>query len=144
MRNPYRYFNSSPEVIRLPVMLYIRSPLSLRLVADLLFEPGIDICHETVRALVVPIRPERLTCLRSVVDLHVTSGRPSRYPPPRRGKARASMPIARSSAARCIAGGRREAVRLQGVSAFARGRWSGVECSIGGAREGRRRRGRGR
>jgi transposase-like protein len=58
MRNPYRYFNSSPEVIRLTVMLYIRSPLSLRQVEDLLFEPGIDICHETVRALVVPIRPD--------------------------------------------------------------------------------------
>jgi putative transposase len=26
MRNPFRYFNSSPEVIRLAVMLYIRYP----------------------------------------------------------------------------------------------------------------------
>ena len=34
MRDPYRYFNSSPEVIRLTVMLYIRSPLSLRQVED--------------------------------------------------------------------------------------------------------------
>ena len=58
MRNPYRYFNSSPEVIRLTVMLYIRPPLSLRQVEDLLFEPGIDICHETVRALEAPIRPD--------------------------------------------------------------------------------------
>ena len=48
MRNPFRYFNSSPEVIRLAVMLYIRYPLSLRQVEDLLFERGIDICHETV------------------------------------------------------------------------------------------------
>ena len=30
-------------------MLYIRFPLSLRNVEDLLFEHGIDICHETVR-----------------------------------------------------------------------------------------------
>ena len=30
MRNPFRYFNSSPEVIRLAVMMYIRYPLSLR------------------------------------------------------------------------------------------------------------------
>ena len=30
MRNPFRYFNSSPEVIRLVVMMYIRYPLSLR------------------------------------------------------------------------------------------------------------------
>jgi hypothetical protein len=26
MRNPFRYFNSSPEVIRLTVMMYIRYP----------------------------------------------------------------------------------------------------------------------
>ena len=49
MENPFRYFNSSPEVIRLTVMMYIRYPLSLRQVVDLLSERGIDICHETVR-----------------------------------------------------------------------------------------------
>jgi putative transposase len=49
MRNPFRYFNSSPEVIRLVVMMYIRYPLSLRQVEDILFARGIDICHETVR-----------------------------------------------------------------------------------------------
>ena len=49
MRNAFRYFNSSPEVIRLTVMMYVRYPLSLRQVEDLLFERGIDICHETVR-----------------------------------------------------------------------------------------------
>ena len=49
MKNPFRYFNSSPEVIRLAVMMYIRYPLSLRQVEDLLFERGIDISHETVR-----------------------------------------------------------------------------------------------
>jgi len=49
MQNPFRCFNSSPEVIRLTVMMYIRYPLSLRQVEDLLFERGIDICHETVR-----------------------------------------------------------------------------------------------
>lgn len=45
----FRYFNSSPEIIRLAVMLYVRFPLSLRNVEDLLFERGIDVCHETVR-----------------------------------------------------------------------------------------------
>ena len=49
MRNPFRCFNSSPEVIRLTVMMYVRYPLSLRQVEDLLFERGIDICHETAR-----------------------------------------------------------------------------------------------
>ncbi len=36
-------------MIRLAVMMYIRYPLSLRQVEDILFERGIDICHETVR-----------------------------------------------------------------------------------------------
>ena len=49
MRSPFRYFNSSPEVIRLVVMMYVRHPLSLRNVGDLLAERGIDIIHETVR-----------------------------------------------------------------------------------------------
>lgn len=48
-QSPFRYFNSSPEIIRLAVMLYVRFPLSLRNVEDLLFERGIDVCHETVR-----------------------------------------------------------------------------------------------
>jgi putative transposase len=47
--NPFRYFNSSPEIIRLAVLMYVRFPLSLRNVEDLLFERGIDVCHETVR-----------------------------------------------------------------------------------------------
>ena len=45
----FRYFKSSPEVIGLVVMMYVRFPLSLRNVEDLLAERGIDICHETVR-----------------------------------------------------------------------------------------------
>ena len=48
-KNPFRYFKTSPEVIRLAVMMYVRFPLSLRNVEDLLHERGIDICHETVR-----------------------------------------------------------------------------------------------
>ena len=49
MQNPFRYFNSSPKVIRLTVMMYIRYPFSLRQVKDLLFDCGTDIRHETVR-----------------------------------------------------------------------------------------------
>lgn len=48
-RSPFRYFETSPEVIRLAVMLYVRFPLSLRNVEDLLHERGVDISHETVR-----------------------------------------------------------------------------------------------
>ena len=49
MRNPFRYFKTSPEIIRLAVMMYVRFPLSLRNVEDLLHERGIDVSHETVR-----------------------------------------------------------------------------------------------
>lgn len=48
-KNPFAYFHSSPDIIHMVVMLYVRYPLSLRNVEDLLFERGIDICHETVR-----------------------------------------------------------------------------------------------
>mgnify|MGYP000990727067 CR=1 FL=1 len=48
-RSPFRYFKTSPEVIRLAVMMYVRFPLSLRNVEDLLHERGIDVCHETIR-----------------------------------------------------------------------------------------------
>jgi putative transposase len=47
--DPFRWFDSSREVIRLVVMMYVKFPLSLRNVEDLLHERGIDICHETVR-----------------------------------------------------------------------------------------------
>ncbi len=50
MRNPFRYFKTSPEIIRLAVMMYVRFPLSLRQVEDLLHERGMDISYETVRA----------------------------------------------------------------------------------------------
>ena len=48
-RSPFRYFKTSLEIIRLAVMMYVRFPLSLRNVEDLLHERGIDISHETVR-----------------------------------------------------------------------------------------------
>ncbi len=74
MRNPFRYFNSSPEVIRLAVMMYVRFPLSLRQVEDLLHERGINICHETVRfwwnrfgpTFAAEIRKKRSATLRAM------------------------------------------------------------------------------
>jgi putative transposase len=48
-RSPFRYFKTSPEIIRLAVMLYIRLPLLLRNVEQLLHERGIEISHVTVR-----------------------------------------------------------------------------------------------
>jgi putative transposase len=48
-RDPFKYFKTSPETIRLAVMLYVCFPLSLRNVEDLLHEHGIEISHETIR-----------------------------------------------------------------------------------------------
>jgi putative transposase len=48
-RDPFKYFKTSPAIIRLAVMMYVRYPLSLRNVEDLLHERGIEISHETVR-----------------------------------------------------------------------------------------------
>ena len=48
-RSPFRYFKTSPEIIRLAMMRDVRFPLSLRNVEDLLHERGIDISHQTLR-----------------------------------------------------------------------------------------------
>ncbi|MBB3064355.1 IS6 family transposase [Limibacillus halophilus] len=72
-RSPFRYFKTSPEIIRLAVMMYVRFPLSLRNVEDLLHERGIDISHETVRfwwsrfgpMFAAEIRKRRIQSIRS-------------------------------------------------------------------------------
>ena len=48
---PFRLFKTSPENIRLAVMLCIRFPLSLRNAEDLLHERGIDLSRDTVSCL---------------------------------------------------------------------------------------------
>jgi putative transposase len=73
-RSPFRYFKTSPEIIRLAVMLYIRFTLSLRNVEDLLHERGIEISHETVRywwnrfgpMFTAEIRGKRMEALRAI------------------------------------------------------------------------------
>ena len=51
MPNPvsFRYFKTSPEIIQLVVMLYVRFPRSLRIVEDLLDKRGVDVSYESVR-----------------------------------------------------------------------------------------------
>ena len=69
----FKYFKTSPEIIRLAVMMYIRYPLSLRNVEDLLHERGIDITHETVRfwwnrfgqIFAAKIRRDRIAAMRN-------------------------------------------------------------------------------
>ena len=72
MPNSFRYFNSSPEVIRLVVMEYVKYPLSLRNVEGLLAERWIDMCHETVRLLVESVLTDGL---RSGDDADGAGGR---------------------------------------------------------------------
>ena len=50
MSNPisFHYFKTSPEIIQLAVMLYLRFALSLRDVEDLLYERGVDVSYEAV------------------------------------------------------------------------------------------------
>lgn len=48
-KNPFRYFKTSREIIQLAVMMYVRFPLSLRNVEDLLLERGVGVGHEGVR-----------------------------------------------------------------------------------------------
>jgi putative transposase len=47
--SPFKWFKTSPEIIRLAVMMYVRFPLSLRNVEDLPHERGVEISRETVR-----------------------------------------------------------------------------------------------
>jgi putative transposase len=71
--SPFRYFKTPPDIIRLAVMLYIRFPLSLRNVEDLLHERGIDVSHETIRfwwnrfgpMFAAEIRRKRVSQMRS-------------------------------------------------------------------------------
>jgi len=57
--SPFRYFNSSPEVIRLVVMIYVRYPPSLRNVEDLLFKRAVDHEGEILESYVTKKRDKR-------------------------------------------------------------------------------------
>jgi len=41
-KNSFKYFKTTPEIIRLAVMYYVLCPLSFRQVEDILHEHGID------------------------------------------------------------------------------------------------------
>ncbi len=68
-RSPFCYFRTSPEIIRPAVIMYVRFPLSLRNVEDLLHERGIEVRHETVRfwwqRFAAEIRRKRVGQMRS-------------------------------------------------------------------------------
>tara|TARA_B100001059_G_scaffold126841_1_gene126821 strand:- start:136 stop:711 length:576 start_codon:yes stop_codon:yes gene_type:complete len=46
-----RYFKTSPEIIQLAVMLYLRFPLSLRNVEDPLHERSVNVSYEAIREI---------------------------------------------------------------------------------------------
>jgi hypothetical protein len=58
MRNPFRYFNTSPEVIHLTVLMYVRYRLSLRQVDDWLFETWDRYLSRDGAVLVEPVRSD--------------------------------------------------------------------------------------
>jgi putative transposase len=108
--SPFPYFNSSPEVIRLLVMMYVRFPLSLRNVEDLLFERGIDICHETARhwwnrfgpVFAADIRRQRVSRMRGfrqwkwhLDEMYVNSNKGRSCSAARVSNAGASLPLRR-------------------------------------------------
>jgi len=47
-RDLFKYIKTSPDIIRLAVMLYMRLPLYLRNIEDPLHEHGIDVSHEPI------------------------------------------------------------------------------------------------
>ncbi len=47
--SPFKWFETRSEIIRLAVMLYVRFPVSLRHIEDLLHERGVDVSHESFR-----------------------------------------------------------------------------------------------
>ena len=72
-RSPFRYFKTSPEIIRLAVMMYVRFPLSLPNVDDILHERVINVSHEAIRfwwnrfgpIFAAEIRKDRINRMRS-------------------------------------------------------------------------------
>ena len=72
-RDPFKYFKTSREIIRLAVMMYVRFQLSLRNVEDLLHERGIDVSHKAVRywwhrfdrLLAAKIKKHRIAAMKS-------------------------------------------------------------------------------
>jgi len=55
--NPFKYFKTSPKIIRLAVLYYVRYPLSFRQVEDILHERG-------------TLRRVRLCLTTPLLDLH--------------------------------------------------------------------------
>ena len=47
--SPFENFKTSSEIIGVVGMLYVRFPLSLRNIEDLLHERSIEVSHEAVR-----------------------------------------------------------------------------------------------
>jgi hypothetical protein len=75
MKYPFRYFNSSSEIIRLTVMMYIRYPLSLRQVDDLLFARSM-LTQSNLARLVVSLVPRQsfwTSALDARMSCHGTS-----------------------------------------------------------------------
>jgi putative transposase len=56
-KSPFKYYKSSPEIIRFAVKLYVQYGLSLRQCEDMLAERGIDVSYEAIRYWVRKLGP---------------------------------------------------------------------------------------
>ena len=56
-QNPFKYFKTSPKIIRLVVMYFVRYPLSFRQVEDILHERGtlirVRLCQSTPPYIII-------------------------------------------------------------------------------------------
>lgn len=95
--NPFRYFRTSPEILRLADMMYVRFPLPLRNVGGLLYEHCIDVSYESVQfgwhrfgpIFAAEIRRNRVQQMR-LLQLAVAPGRGFRE-----DQWRGTLPLAR-------------------------------------------------
>ena len=73
--NPFRCFKTSPEIIRLAVMVHVRFPLSLRNAEGLLHERGIEVSHETIRSWWRRFNQERSLSRRDIFKTNRAAAR---------------------------------------------------------------------
>lgn len=80
-RSPLRYCRTSPDIIRLAVMMHVRFSLSCRNVEDLVHQRGIEVTHATARfwptnfglIFAAEIRQNKQLALKSVLTRCITT-----------------------------------------------------------------------
>lgn len=93
-KNSFSYFKTSPEIIQLGARMYVRFPLSLRNAEDLLYECGIDVCHEgEVLASCVTKKRDKVSALKFLKKARKRHGNPDVFVIERCPSYRAAMKV---------------------------------------------------